>query len=126
VSLITPLKILITMALLALYGAYATWMAITEMSWLYAVSGAIAIVACVGAALLKPWSQYLVYLLAVGVIGTWGYLIYDAKRVGYFSLFSTQEIVVALAPEVFLMALSCYCVYAVFTQFRARRSASAS
>jgi hypothetical protein len=120
--LITPVKILIVMALLALYGVYAGWMAIVERSLVYGFSAAIAIVACVGAALLKPWSRYLVYLLATAVVGSWAYSVYDAARVGYFGLFSRSEVFIALVPEVFLMLLSCYCVYAVFTQFRVRRS----
>ena len=119
-SLVTPPGILITVALLALYGVYAVWMAISQHSMTAALAGVLAIVACVGTAMLKPWSRYLVYLLAAAAIGTWAYSVYAAARVGYFSLFSVSQIVPALAPGIFLIMLSCYCTYVVFRQFRAR------
>jgi|SRR5882672_5336163 len=118
--LITPLRILIAVAALGLYGAYGVWIAISEHSWISALAGAVALVASVATAMLKPWSRFLVYALAVAVVGTWLYSLYDSARAGYFSLYSPSQIAWQLAPGIFLVLLSGCCAYAVFRQFRAR------
>jgi hypothetical protein len=84
--------------------------------------GTIAIVACVGAALLKSWSRFLVYLLAAVFVATWGYSIYDGAQAGYFADKDTPRILGSLAPGIVMVALSCYCVYAVHRQCRPRGS----
>jgi hypothetical protein len=119
--LVTPVSILITVALLALYGSYAVWVAITQQSVASGVAGVLAIVACIGAALLKPWSRYIVYVLGAAAVGTWAWSLYAAAAAGYFGYFSGAQIARSLAPGGFLVLLSCYCTYAVFRQFRARR-----
>jgi hypothetical protein len=119
--LVTPVGILITVALLALCGVYGVWTAISEHSLIPAFIGVVAIVACVGIAMLKAWSRYLVYLLTVALVGTWAYSVYTAAIVGYFSLFSASQIVFSLAPGILLIILSCFCTYVVFRQFRASR-----
>jgi hypothetical protein len=106
-------------ALLALYSVYGVWTAITEHSLLSALTGAVALVACVGIARLKAWSRFLVYVLTAAFIGTWGYSVYDAFNAGYFSLVTPREIVLSLFPEIVLVVLWCLCTYFVFRQFRA-------
>jgi len=118
--LITPVGILITVALLAMYAAYSLWMAVVWHSPLSGVAGVLAIVACVGAAMLKPWSRYIVYLLTASAVATWVWSLYDAARAGYFGYFSARQIARSLAPGAFLILLSCFCAYAVFRQFRTR------
>src|SRR5262245_37959864 len=119
--LITPVGILITMALLALYAAYSLWAAFVEHSILSGIAGVLAIVACVGAAMLKPWSRYIVYLLAASAIATWAYSLYAAASAGYFRIFPQAQTARSLLPGAFLVLLSCYCTFAVFRQFRGRK-----
>ena len=119
---VTPIGILITVALLAIYCAYAFWEAVRFHSVIHALAGTIAVVACVGAALLKSWSRFLVYLLAAVFVATWGYSIYDGAQAGYFADKDALWILKALAPGMVMVALSCYCVYAVYRQFRPRGS----
>jgi hypothetical protein len=118
-SLVTPIGILITVALLALYGVYGVWTAISEHSLMPAFAGAVAVVACVGIAKLKAWSRFLVYFLAVLFIGTWVHSVYSAAVVGYFSRLSASQIGLSLAAELLLVLVSCFCTYVVFKQFRA-------
>src|SRR5215468_9764293 len=113
--LVTPVGILITVALLALYGVYAAWIGVSQHSLL---SGVSAVVAFVAAALLKPWSRYLVYLLSALIIGTWCYSLFSAANAGYFGLYTASQIARQLAPGIFLALLACFCTYAVFRQFR--------
>jgi hypothetical protein len=120
--LTTPIGILITVALLALYGAYGIWTAIVEVSWMPVGAAAVAVVACVGIATLRPWSRFLVYVLTLAFVGTWTYSIYSAAAVGYFSLFSAREIGLSLAPGLLLILVSCFCAYVVFKHFRARNA----
>jgi hypothetical protein len=115
----TPPGILVTVALLALYAAYDLWIAVVERSWLSGLAALVAVVACVGAALLRPWSRYLVYVLTAAFIGTWGYSLYTASVAGYFNLYTTQQLVVSLAPGALLVVLSAACTYFVTRQFRA-------
>ena len=117
-KLVTPVGILITVALLALYGVHAAWIGVSQHSFTSALSGVVAFVACVGAALLKPWSRYLVYLLSAILIGTWCYSLYAAASAGYFSLYTTWQIARQLAPGIFLALLAAFCTYSVFRQFR--------
>ena len=117
----TPNAILVTVALLALYGAYGFWELIVYRSAMSAVIGTLALVACVATAKLLAWSRYLVYLLTAVFIGTWLHSIYAAAAVGYFRPYSAAQITAQLAPGVLLAGLSSFCAYAVFRQFRAPR-----
>ena len=118
----TPVPILITVALLALYSAYSFWTAIYAGSWISFSIAVIAAIASVGAAMLRPWSQFLVYPLTAAFVAMWWYSISSAAAVGYFSLFSASEMAFSLAPGLFLVLTSFFCSYAVFNQFGRRRS----
>jgi hypothetical protein len=115
----TPVGILITVALLALCGAYSAWIGVTEHSVPFALLGAVALVAAVGVAMLKAWSRYLVYLLTAALIGTWSYSLYASAVAGYFELYTASQLAAQLGPGIFMIILSCFCTYAVFKQFRA-------
>jgi hypothetical protein len=115
---LTPNGILVTVALLAIYAAYAGWSAYVDRSWTFAVVAAGALAASVGTALLRPWSQFLVYLLVVGIVGGWCWSIYASLRAGYFGLLSPSQLVVTLAPGTFIALLSVACAFIVFRHFR--------
>ena len=87
VKLITPIGMLVTVALLAVYAVYSFWTAYTDQSWPYALLGLLTLVACIGTALLRAWSQYLVYALTAFFIGGWLYSVYAGAAVGFFSIF---------------------------------------
>jgi hypothetical protein len=112
-----PVRMLITVALLAVYCALACWIAITQRSWAFGLVAAVAMAACVGTAMLRPWSRFLVYLLSAALVLTWLHSVYVAYDAGVFRMFSPMQNARLLAPEGVLMLLSCYCSYAVFTQY---------
>ena len=91
VKLITPIGMLITVALLAIYAAYAFWTAYIDKSWIYGFLGGLSLVACYGTAMLRAWSQYLVYLLTALFIAAWCYSVYSGAAVGYFSFFFSSR-----------------------------------
>jgi len=126
-GLITPPGMLFTVAMLAIYVTYASWTAYLDRSWLYGAFAATALVACIGTALLKAWSRYLVYLLTAAFVLEWSRSIYTALQAGYFGFAfrSGLEISLALAPEFALVALSLSCSYLVFRQFHCRRTPTA-
>jgi hypothetical protein len=109
VKLITPMGMLITVALLAIYAAYAFWTAYIDQSGIYGLLGGFALVACYGTAMLRAWSQYLVYLLTALFIAAWCYSVYSGAAVGYFSFFFSSRLLAAkaLAPGLALVVLSC-------------------
>ncbi|MGH3408389.1 MAG: hypothetical protein ACRDRJ_38740, partial [Streptosporangiaceae bacterium] len=72
----------------------------------------VAVVACIGTAMLKPWSRFLVYLLTAALVVAWLHSLYAAYDAGVFRLFSPMQNMRLLAPDGVLMLLSCYCSYA--------------
>jgi hypothetical protein len=132
VKLITPIGMLITVALLAIYAAYAFWTAYVHIeylpdhldeAWIYGSLGALSLVACYGTAMLRPWSRYLVYVLTALFIAGWCYSVYSGAAVGYFSVFVPSRVLVAkaLAPGLALVVLSCLASLYVFNHFRGAR-----
>jgi len=123
VKLITPIGMLITVALLALYAAYAFWTAYVDASWIYGLLGVLSLVACFGAATLRAWSQYLVYLLTALFIAAWWYSVYAGATVGFFTFFFSSRLLAikALAPGLVLVMLSCLASWNAFSHFRRAR-----
>ena len=123
VKLITPVGMLITVAVLAVYAAYAFWTAYIDKSWIYGFLGAVSLVSCYGTAMLRAWSQYLVYALTVLFIAGWCYSVYAGAEVGFFSFFYASHLlaVKALAPGFALVVLSCVAGRNVFSHFRRAR-----
>jgi hypothetical protein len=122
----TPTPMLLVVALLAIYGASAALVAMNEKSWLTGIAAAMAFVAAVGAATLKPWSKYLVYVLAAALVGKLGWSIYSALQQGYFATFQTREAALKpLLPGAFMAALFLWSCWIVHRQF-ATAGASAS
>jgi hypothetical protein len=124
VKLITPIGMLVTVALLAVYAAYAFWTAYLDRSWIYGLLGVVSLVACVGTAMLRSWSQYLVYLLTTLFIVGWIYSVYAVAAVGYYSFFYSSAYLLAiksLVPGLALVLLSCAATWNAFSHFRRAR-----
>lgn len=126
IKLITPVGMLVTVALLAIYATYAFWIAYTDESLLYAFLGLPCCAACVGTALLRPWSQYLVYALTSLFVVGWFYSVYSGASVGYFGFFFESPTAAAksLAPGVALVVLSCIASWLTYSHFRAARKSA--
>ncbi len=120
IKLITPPGMLLTVALLVIYSAYAFLIGSIEDSWPLLTGGIVAIVASYGTAMLRPWSRYLVYALTAGFLGKLGLSIIAAIRAGYFDFQfgSTREILWSLTPSLLMTLLSCLCCALVFRQYR--------
>ncbi len=124
IKLITPPGMLLTVALLVIYSAYAFLIGIIEDSGLLVAGGAIAVVASYGTAMMRPWSQYLVYLLTAGFIAKLGHSVYQAQAAGFFDFQfgSARAIALSLLPSLVMAALSCACCFFVYRHFRRRAS----
>ena len=120
VKLITPIGMLITVALLALYAAYSFWTAYVDQSWIYGFLGVLSLAACYGTAMLRAWSQCLVYALTALFIAGWCYSVYAGAAVGFFSFFFSSHLLAAkaLAPGFALVVVSCVASWNVFSHFR--------
>jgi hypothetical protein len=119
---------LLTTALLFIYSAYAFLIGSIEDSVPLLAGGVVAVVATYGVAMLRPWSRYLVYLLAGGFIAKLGYSIYSGITSGYFDFQfgSANASFRSLAPSMALATLSGVCCILVFRHFRSPRIDSAS
>jgi len=116
---------LLTVALMVIYCAYAFLIGLIERSWVLGVAGTLTIVACYGTAMLRPWSRFLVYLLTTGFVAKLGYSIYFAVVAGYFDYqFATSsEAVRSLAPSLLMALISFACSIIVYRHFRYPRAA---
>lgn len=124
IKLITPIGMLITVALLAVYAVYAFWTAYVDDSWIYGTLGLLALGTCYGTAMLRAWSQYLVYLLTALFVAAWCYSVYAGATVGFFGIFFSSHVLVikALAPGLALVLLSFLASWNVFRHFAALRN----
>jgi hypothetical protein len=121
IKLITPPGMLLTVALLTIYSAYAFLIGSIEKSWVLTAGGVVSVLACYGTAMLRPWSKYLVYALALGFVVKLFGSILDAIRAGYFRLQfgSAKEALWSLTPSLLMVVLSCLCCVLVYRHFRA-------
>jgi hypothetical protein len=108
-NLVTPKGILVTVALLALYCAFALWFGWTHQRWPMLAVGLVAGFACVGAANMQRWSRFVVYAMSAGFGGTWLYSIYAAARVGYFHPLAWRTIILQLIPGIALLLVVLFC-----------------
>ena len=105
----TQKGILVTVAFLALYCAFAIWFGLTHRAWLMVLIGLLAGIASIGAANMLRWSRFPVYALSIGFATSWLYSIYAAARVGYFGPLSWLTISLSLIPGFLLLIVACFC-----------------
>ena len=120
IKLITPPGMLLTVALLAIFAAYAFLIGSIEESWILMAGGVLSVVASYGTAMLRPWSQYLVYGLTIGLVGKLGLSIYQGITSGFFDFQfgSARAALYSLLPSMALVLLSCLCCLLVYRHFR--------
>lgn len=104
----TPKGMLVTVAFLALYCAFAVWFGWSHRVWFMDVVGLVAAIACVAAATMQRWSRYLVYGLSLALALTWLFSIYAAARIGFYSVVPPLAISVSLLPDAVLLAVACF------------------
>lgn len=123
IKLITPPGMLLTVALLVIYGTYAFLIGWIEQSWPLLAGGGIAVVATCGIAMVRPWARHLVYLLAAGFFAKLSLSITQGVRSGFFDLQfeSAAQAVRSLLPSLLMAVLSAMCCAIVYRQFRTLR-----
>jgi hypothetical protein len=111
---------LFTVALMAVFAVYALWTAHVDKSWLFLTLGIVAIAACVGVALLRRWSQYLVYFLTTAFIAHWLHSVYSGAAVGYFGFMFSSRLLAAkaLVPGLVLVLMSVAANWIAYSHFR--------
>jgi hypothetical protein len=111
-----PVSIWLVALLVAGYGGYGLWAAVTVQDWAFAASGVLALLACGGLLGDKPWSQPVVHLLSVLVVGGWSYAVWRVAQLGwpYPGVAST---VVSLVPGAVLVVACAGVSVAVYRHF---------
>lgn len=119
-KLITPPGMLVTVALLAIYSAYAFLIGSIEQSLLLKAAGVAAVIGTFGVAMVRPWSQFLVYALTVGFIVKLGVSMAQGIESGFYRVQygSIVPIARSLAPSLAMAVLSAICCMLVYRQFR--------
>jgi hypothetical protein len=120
IKLITPPGMLFTTALLVIYGTYAVLIGSIEDSMPLLIGGGVAALATYGTAMVRPWSQYLAYLITAGFFGKLGLSIYQAQVAGFFEFQfgSKVEIAKSLGPSLVMALLGVVCCWLVYRNFR--------
>lgn len=120
IKLITPPGMLVTVALLVIYSAYAFMIGWIENSIPLLIGGVVSLAASYGVAMLRPWSRNVVYLLAAGFVGKLALSIFDGVSSGYFDFqFGSQAAAVrSLIPALLMVMLSVLCCVFVTRHFR--------
>jgi len=111
---------LLTVALLVIYSVYAFLIGSIEKSWILLAGSGLSAVASYGVAMLRRWSQYLVYLLTMGFTAKLGLSIYAGVVSGFFDFQfgSVGEALKAITPSLIMALLSYACCLIVFRHFR--------
>jgi hypothetical protein len=119
-QLVTPPGMLFTTALLVIYCAYAFLIGSIEDSTPLLLGGFVAVCACYGTAMVRPWSRFLVYALTAGFICKLSDSLMYAYRAGYFEFQfgSAAEIAATLVPSLAMTLVSVVCCALVYRQFR--------
>ena len=119
IRLITPPGMLLTTALLVIYSAYAFRIGTIEDSWFLLAGGGLSIVACYGTAMLRRWSQYLVYALAAGFIVKLAVSVFGGISSGFFHFqFGSRAAALrSLLPSGLMALLSGVCCVLVYRHF---------
>jgi hypothetical protein len=103
-SLVLGPRIVLATLWLVSYGGYAIWKSVPQWYWLGIAYGAISVAGGIGALLRLRWSQWLVYFVAVAVVGTWLYYLILAIRSGAFPYETLQLTALGLVPGLILLA----------------------
>jgi hypothetical protein len=119
IKLITPPGMLLTVALLVIYSVYAFLIGSIEESLILIAGGVLSVIASYGTAMLRPWSQHLVYGLTMGLVGKLGLSIYQGITSGFFDFQfgSDRAALYSLLPSMAIVLLSCLCCLLVFRHF---------
>jgi hypothetical protein len=125
-KLITPPGLLFTIAVSTIVATYAFLIGITERSMPLLIGGVVAVAACIGTALLKPWSRFLVYLLTGGFLAKLTSSIHDGLSSGFFDFQfdSAKEALRSLGPTSVMALLSVSCCFLMQQHFRIPKAAN--
>ncbi len=112
-----PGSIWLVASVLAAHGAYAVWVATLFRHWAPAAGGGLTLVAAVALLSGRRWSRFLVYLVALLAVWSWGYSVWIVARAGWPFPGLTRT-VMALAPGALLSVVYLGSSVVVFRHFR--------
>jgi hypothetical protein len=114
---LTP-RIVLAASWIAFCGCYSVWAGIEQRNWFWGASGLLAIIGAVGALVRWVWSQWLVYIVAAAIVGTWLYGLALSLRAGTFPYATLQLTVLGLVPGFALLAATVWSADIVRRRFR--------
>jgi hypothetical protein len=113
-----PLTIYLTMGLLTLYGVYSLFEGYMSGYWPYGLVGTIALLGSAGLYLSKPWSRFVIYLVAGGVAAAWLYETWIWAPQGNFLQRPVIETLLSFLPGIIILFLCGYCSHVVCSHFK--------
>ncbi len=102
---------------LALWGAWALWVALPNGHWMTAVLGGGALVTAAGLLLLRVWAKPMAYLFAAGLALAWIYTVWQVALRGW-PYPDWPRTVIALVPGALLLIVCAGGAWVVHKQYR--------
>jgi len=121
-----PLSVLLVIMLLYLYAFYSAYRALTYDAFLM-IWSIYSFITAWGLYRDKPWSQYLLYTLAMFITVFWGLSVFMLYRKGW-PYQTPTDTAVALLPGILLVVInlaSCTAVYRYFPRRKGKQEPAA-
>jgi hypothetical protein len=114
---LTP-RIVLAASWIAFCGCYSVWAGIEQRNGFWSAFGILAIIGAVGALVRWAWSQWLVYVVAAAIVGTWLYGLTLSLRAGTFPYATLKLTILGLVPGIALLAATIWSADIVRRRFR--------
>ena len=115
--------ILLISVILCVWGLYNFDAFQSSGLWLSAVCASVGLVGGASLALKRSWSQYLVYLASLLVVGGWAYF-FVAFSLDHWPYDSLRLSILSLIPAALLLVVAVGSSYLVYRHFNSGRSAT--
>ena len=111
-------RIVLAAGWFAFCGCYSLWVAYEYNNWFAGTVGFLELVGAVGILARWRWSRWLVYGLAVAIVGSWIYGLILSIRLGSFPYETLQLTVLGLVPGFIIVAATSWSADTVRRFFR--------
>jgi len=111
-------RIVLAAAWFAFCGFYSEWVAFEYHNWFAGIVGVLELVGAAGIVARWRWSKWLVYGVAVVIVGSWLYGLALSIKLGAFPYKTLQLTVLGLVPGFIIVAATTWSADTVRRCFR--------
>jgi hypothetical protein len=104
--------------ILVVYGCWSLSSGVSGHHRDSAFCGLAALAAAAGVVGSQRWSAWVVYLIALLIMGEWLWYLWLIFRLGYFAHIGFEQVAVSAAPGVAVVAIAGYCCFVAWRYVR--------